>query len=372
MLVASRSFRPARPSDARRGGKVGMVVRVRTLVITGVATVAMAAVAVAATHGASASHVPLSTPFRAQGLLTPSGNPEPAVGYYPDGAAGVMHWSMCAPPGTGTCEVIRSNQGLADPGPEPAGTVFKVTATYQGHAYASSIIWHGAVRAATRPILSGRTRYGATVTGAAARWTGGWGTEVDQLGIEACRTVRATGCVMLSGNELQCSPRGCGVLGGVTGPLDRPNRARIGNWYTGWYLFALDAHTANGLSGLVGYSSPAAISPWPTNATVIRSKPYGPVTGPPPPRVRILPDVQVRGNHVVVASVQCAVSCHAWVMVSRIGKHFGSGERVGWSANKVIEGSAMLGVWGSIPPGHVAVTVNVGDGPYLNGHSLLR
>lgn len=115
---------------------------------------------------------------------------------------------------------------------------------------------------------------------------------------------------MLSGEEIQCSPRGCGSLGGVVGPIKRPNRARIGNWYTGWYLFALDAHLANNTSGLVGYSSPAAIPPSPTNATVIRSEPYGPVTGPPAPRVRLLPDAQVHGNQVAVASVRCAVSCH--------------------------------------------------------------
>jgi len=349
---------------------VSSVFRGRTLVAAGVAAVAIATPAVAAADSSAVSPVASSDPFQAQGSLTASGSPEPTVFTFPDGTQGDMHWSMCTRPDTGACVAIPSNDGTANPGPEPAGTVFKLTATYQGQTYSSSLTWHGAIGVAIRPTIHGRARYDATVTSSAARWNGGWGTEFDQLGIEACRTVRGTGCVMLSGDQLQCSPSGCGSLGGV--PFIRPNRARIGNWYTGWYLFALDAHRGNDFSELVGYSSPAAIPPWPLNATVARSKPYGPVTGPPNPRVRFLPDAQAHGNHVIIASVRCAVSCHVWITASRIGKHFTSGERVAWSANKTITGSAMIGVWGSIPPGPLAVTINVGDGPYLHGHSLLR
>jgi hypothetical protein len=342
------------------------------LVAAGVATAAVAAVALAATGRSTVHSVASSAPFQAQGLLDASGNPEPSVDSYPDGAGGVMHWSMCTPVAMGVCTPIPSKNGTADPGPQPAGTVFKLTAIYQGRTYARSLAWSGAIAVAALPTLSGRARYGAVVTGGAALWTGGWGTEVDQLGIEACRSVRGTNCVMLSGEELQCSPEGCGSLGGVTGPLRRPNRARIGSWYIGWYLFALDAHLGDNISGLVGYASPAAIPPWPTNATVIRSAPYGPVTGPAPPRVRFLPDAQVHGNEVTVASVRCAVSCHAWITVSLTGKRVASGGRVAWSANKVVTGSEMIGVRGPVPPGRVTVSINVGDGPYLHGHSLLR
>jgi hypothetical protein len=297
----------------------------------------------------------------------------PTVDFYPDGAGSAIHWSLCAPPGTGACAPIPSTDGAAHPGPQPAGTLFKVTATYKGQTYSSSETWRGAVRGVTRPVLHGRAHIGATVAGSAAVWAGGWGTENDQLGIEACRSSRGTGCVMLSGEELQCSPGGaCGSLGGVVGSLERPNRARVGTWYTGWYLFALDGHLANSISGAVGYASPATIPPWAINATVIRSKPYGPVTGPPAPHVRFLPAARVRGKHVVVASVRCAVSCHAWITVSLTRERFTSGERVAWSANKVIRRSAKIGVWGSIPPGRVAVTINVGNGPYLHGHSRLR
>jgi hypothetical protein len=178
--------------------------------------------------------------------------------------------------------------------------------------------------------------------------------------------------VTLSGEELQCVAHGCGSLGGVTGPIMRPNRARIGSSYTGWYLFALDAHLGNTYSGLVGYPSPAAIPPWPTNATVIRSGPYGPVTGPPVPRVRFLAHAQVHGDEATVAAVRCAVRCHVWVTVSLTAKRIASGRRVAWSASKVFTGTATMAVRGRIPRGPVAVTINVGDGPYLHGRSLVR
>ena len=350
-----------------------IVFRVRLLLAVPLAVLAVAAVALTATAGGTPSSGASTSPFQVEGSFDAAGNPEPSVASYPDGAASAIHWSLCAPPGTGACVPIPSTDGTARPGPQPAGTVFKVTATYKGQTYSSSETWRGRVRAVTSPVLHGRARFGATVAGSAARWTGGWGTEHDQLGIEACRTSHGTGCVMLSGEELQCGRGGaCGSIGGVVGPLNQPNRARVGNWYTGWYLFALDAHLANTISGAVGYSSPASIPPWPTNATVIRSKPYGPVAGPSAPHVKFLPDAQVSGNHVVVASVRCAVSCQVWITVSLTRKHFTSGERAAWSANKVIKGSATIGVWGSIPRGRVAVTINVGSGPYLQGHSRLR
>lgn len=347
--------------------------RVRLLLAVLAPALAVAAAALGETAGGTVSQAAATTLFQAEGSFDALGNPEPTVDSYPDGAAGAIHWSLCAPPGTGACDPIPSTDGTAYPGPQPAGTVFKVAATYKGQTYSSSETWRGRVRAVTLSVLHGSARFGATVTGSAAVWAGGWGTETDQLGIEACRSSGGTGCVMLSGEELQC-PRGgtCGSLGGVVGPVERPNRARVGNWYTGWYLFALDAHLANTLSGAVGYASPAAIPPWPANATVIRSKPFGPVPGPPAPHVRFFPDAQVRGNHVVVASARCAVSCHVWITVSLTRKHFISGERVAWSANTVIKHSATIGVWGSIPRGRVAVTINVGNGPYLHGRSLLR
>ena len=354
--------------------------RIRLLLTVLFVGLGLAAVALAAggsgAHGrgarATTGQGATPGPFQAQGFFDVDGNPVPGVDSYPDGAAGLIHWSLCPTPGTGECNPIPSTEGAADPGPQPAGTVFKVTATYQGTTYSSSITWRGRVHAAAAPLLRGRPHFDSVVTGGAAAWAGGWGTEIEQLGIEACKTPAGTRCVMLSGNELECHRKGsCGSLGGVIGPLDRPNRARVGNWYTGWYLFALDAHLASGISGAVGWGSPAAIPPWPINDIVARSRPFGPVTGPPAPRVRFLAHAQVRGNHAAVASVRCAVSCHAWITVSLTGRHLKSGQRVAWTANKVIHGEAPIGVWGTIPRGRVAVTVRVGDGPYVQGHSVL-
>jgi hypothetical protein len=168
---------------------VDIVFRARTLLLTAIATAAMAAIAVVAwakmTHG-TARTMASSGPFQAVGLLDGSGNPEPSVDYFPDGSAGAIRWSMCRSPGASSCRPIPSHDGMADPGPEPAGTVFTVTAVYRGGTYTSSLTWAGPIGAAAAPALRGHARYGAIVTGTAARWTGGWGTAFDQLGLEAC------------------------------------------------------------------------------------------------------------------------------------------------------------------------------------------
>jgi hypothetical protein len=348
--------------------------RVRILVaLVPVAFALIVAVGVATT-GAAARHDALPGPFAPEGTFDAAGNPEPSVDFYPDGAASAMHWSICPPPDTGVCRPIASVDGTAYPGAQPAGTVFELSATYQGKHYSGSLTWQGTVRSTSRPVLRGRPRYGQIVTAHAGTWEGGWGAEDDQLAIEACRTAHGTQCVMLSGEELQC-PRGgpCGSGGGVTGRLQRPDhaRAQVGNWYTGWYLFALDARLAESISGLVGYSSPAAIPPRLTNATVVRSTPAGPVMGPAAPRVRFLAHARVGGRRVQVADVRCVVRCRVWLTVSRVGRRFASGQRVAWSAHEVLRGSATIGVRGSIPAGRLAVAVNIGDGPYLHGHTTV-
>lgn len=334
----------------------------------GVATLAIAAAALAATHAGTERAARSSGPFRVLGSLDASGDPEPSVQLFPDGAENLMHWSMCTP--RRPCRSIRTRDGSADPGPEPAGTVFKFTVVWQRHTYSSRLRWHGTLGVAAAPALSGRTRVGATVTGRVAHWTGGWGTEDDQLGIEACRTSAATGCVMLSGDQLQCSRDGCGSSGGVPGAA-HPNRAVVGNWYTGWYLFALDGHLGDDSSELIGYASEASIPPWPSNPTVIHSRPYGPVAGPPAPQVRLLGHPQLNGTHVIVASARCDVTCRAWTTVTLIRTRVTSGQRVAWSADKLFSGSASLAVVGRIPPGRVLVTVHVGDGPNLTARSRI-
>lgn len=305
--------------------------------------------------------------FAIQPFVARNGDPVPSVGAYPDGTASPIRYSIC-PPGTASgCSTLRVVKGLPLPGPQPPGTLFKVTAHYHGHTYSSSAKWLGDVRAVSPPALHGAARVGATITALPARWTGGWATDTNQIAIEACRSRTATGCVMLTGVWLDCNKIGCGIQGGVVGDHSSDDTTRIGYALSGWYLFALDDRIGPGANGLVGFSSPAALPVWHASPTLVRSRPYGPVTGPPGPRVRIFPRAQVSGNRVVVATVHCAVRCHAWITVNRVGKHFASGQRVAWTANKVLTGTARLGVWGSVPSGRLAVQINIGDGPYLHG-----
>ncbi|HTU94887.1 MAG TPA: hypothetical protein VMF14_03535 [Solirubrobacteraceae bacterium] len=51
------------------------------------------------------------------------------------------------------------------------------------------------------------------------------------------------------------------------------------------------------------------------------------------------------------------------------GRHFTSGERVAWSANTVVDGTGMIGVPGPLPSTRMVVTIRVGDGPYVHGHT---
>jgi hypothetical protein len=320
---------------------------------------------------------PLAEQFQTAGLLDASANPEPAVYAY-TGGAGPIDWSMCAP-GASKCKPLPVTNGMADPGAQPAGTVFKLTATSGSKTYSRSFRWRGALRVERAPTLTGTARVGATVHVGAALWAGGWGTEHDDLGIEACRTARGTHCVMLTGAALACSAAGCGELGGVVREPTAPTYARVGNWYTGWYLFALDAHFGNPTSLIIGYSSPAAIKPWPKNATIARSAPYGPVTGPPAPKVDFLSTGRRQGRHVFVATVHCAVSCS--IEVSVTVKHPGADGQSTWTAHEVITGTRTIGVSdtlplgqvsGTLPSGRVTVTVQVGNGPYVTGRSLIH
>ncbi len=285
---------------------------------------------------------------------------------------------MCGPGGS-KCRPLAATHGVADPGPEPAGTVFKVTSTSGGETYSRSFRWRGALRVERAATLTGAARVGATVHVGAARWAGGWGTEHDDLGIEACRTARGTHCVTLAGAALDCSAAGCGELGGVVREPTTPTYARVGSWYAGWYLFALDAHLGNPTSLIIGYSSPAAIKPWPKNATIARSQPYGPVTGPPAPKVHFLSSPRRHGRHVLVATVHCDLSCPTEVSVSL--KHAVDGRQGTWTAHEVITGTRTIGVSdtlssgqvsGTLPSGRVTVTVQVGNGPYVTGHSLIQ
>jgi hypothetical protein len=162
----------------------------------------------------------------------------------------------------------------------------------------------------------------------------------------------AHGCVTLSGGQYGCPARSSATV--VGGSLAR------------WYLFALDLRSARdeACAG-VGYPFPAAIPPWPRQPIVARSGPLGPVVGPPPPKVSILPVARVAGARVLVASIRCATRCHVWLDVSDATS--GSWNRTSFS------GAETVGVpRRDLHPGTLRVTIHIDDGPVLSGTSRLR
>ena len=268
------------------------------------------------------------------------------------GAGPTPRWSICSPPPAAGCvETNATRFAFLNPGPEPAGTVFVATETAGGRTYRTSVTWQGPVTVLTPPRVVGRPRFHAHVTAIAGTWSGGWGTESDQLGVEACRTRRGDGCVVLSGGQYGCP--------------GQPARALVGGWLPGMYLFAFDLRTPrDGACAGVGYSYPGAVPPWPVQQIVARSAPVGPVTGPPRPSVAILRHAFVSAGRVEVADVQCATVCRVYVHV--FDGRSSSGDQL------TLTGSATVGVpRGRLRAGPMTVAMHVDDGPTLGGESRL-
>lgn len=266
------------------------------------------------------------------------------------GAGPAPRWSICAPPpGAGCVETQQTRFPFLNPGPEPAGTSFVATEAAGGRTYSATVTWQGRVTAVTPPRVVGSPRFRAHVTAIAGRWIGGWGTESDQLGVEACRTRRGKGCVVLSGGQYGCP--------------GQPARAFVGGWLPGMYLFAFDLRTArDGACAGVGYSYPGAVPPWPVQQIVARSAPVGPVAGPPRPSVAILRHSFLRAGRVEVADVHCATVCR--VTLNVFDGRSSSGARL------TLRGSVMVGVpRRMLRPGPMSVAMHVDDGPTIGGES---
>lgn len=319
----------------------------------------VAAGAVAAGHGAP-THKPKPKPkpkpgpvvrdtVQIQAVFDPTGDPFVIANF--NGAGLPPRWTICSPAPNSTCDHLKqTHRSSLRSGPEPAGTVFVASDIAGGHTYTARITWHGRVRALAPPRLLGPARFGAQVTVAAGRWTGGWGGEFDQLGVEACRTRAATGCVVLSGGQYGC-------------PGEPPN-ATVGGWLPGMFLFAYDLRIPRDQACAgVGYSYPGAIPPWPAQQIVARSGPAGPVTGPPAPKVSILGTARVHRSRMLVAAVHCSTTCHVWLNV--FDGQTSSGARV------TVTGSATVGVpRAHLQPGPLRVSLHVDDGPGISGRSL--
>ena len=302
----------------------------------------------AASSGGHGHRPPVSLTIQA--VFDSHGNPSLVANS--GGAGPTPRWSICSPPPDATCvQTKKTRFPFLNPGPEPAGTVFVATETAGGRTYRASVTWLGRVTAVTRPRIVGRPRFGRHVTAIAGRWIGGWGTESDQLGVEACRTRRGKGCVVLSGGQYGCP--------------GQPARAFVGGWLPGMYLFAFDLRVPrDGSCAGVGYSYPGAVRPWPVQQIVARSAPVGPVKGPPRPTVAILRHSFVRAGRVVVADVHCATMCR--VSVDVFDGRSASGARL------TFVGSAAVGVpRRGLRPGPLTVAMHVDDGPTVGGASRL-
>jgi hypothetical protein len=304
-----------------------------------------------------------------QAVYDRAGNPSLVANFSPDGGLAKPRWSICSPPDVNVCTPANSPSQFLEPGPTVAGVVFQATATYNGHAYlARSAPWHGTVRATVTTRLEGHPRYGASVTPHGASWTGGWetdptfkpqdgndsggrGPDFDFLSVEACRTRAARQCVNLS------TPMGYGFS-------KRP--PVVGNWFTGWYLFALDQRFAHD-SGFAepGYGTAAAVPPVKASATVARSAPLGPVIGPSAPKVSILREAILTAGRVLVARVRCPIRCGVSLEVD--DNHTGSG------AHLTLTGSVDVGVSRKeLRRGPLRVQIYVDTGPLIRGKTQLR
>ncbi len=74
--------------------------------------------------------------------------------------------------------------------------------------------------------MKGSVRVGELVRPRAARWTGGWGNELDILQLQVCRSRAGDGCVVISDSLYE---NGCPGAGAV-----------LGSQYRGFFLRVVD------------------------------------------------------------------------------------------------------------------------------------
>lgn len=292
-----------------------------------------------------------------QAVFDAAGNPLLVANFSPNGSLAQASWSICRPPDVSRCKPAAAVSRGLEPGAEPAGTVFRASSRYRGQLYTARVTWHGRVRSQVRPTLSGAPRVGSRVAPAHGRWSGGWGGEYDQRGVEACRTPDGSDCVILAGGG-----QGCPVESAA---------AVVGGWFTGWYLFALDQRLArDSACAGVGYGLAADIPLWKLGQTAVRSAPYGPLTGPPAPAVSIRKLAVLRGDQVLFATLSCSSTCEFWATANdRAWLSGGHGTTTGSAADRT---TTLIGVSrGKLRAGPLTVTINVDGSPAISGKTEL-
>lgn len=310
---------------------------------------ALAAAAVAPGHTLRVAATRYSVEIQA--VFNRAGDPLLVANFSPDGSLATPHWSICRPDAGGRCTAAAKNQVLR-PGPEPAGTRFLATARYAGRTYSAAVTWNGRVQALTLPSLGGIPREGGVVDPLPGQWNGGWGGEFDQLGVEACATASGTRCRMLGGGELGCP--------------DNSSPTPLRGWFTGWYLFALDARLPrDGACAGTGYIANADLPLWRIGPTVTRSAALGQITGPPRPSVKILRRGVVAHGTLYVARLRCPTRCTVLLEVQ--------GTLYGALRHFAFRGVRRLGVRAAaVSRGPVTVSLHVDDSPGLQGRSSFR
>ena len=282
-----------------------------------------------------------------QAVFGLAGNPLLVANFSPDGSLATPGWSACRP--SLPCRTIRSHSGVLQSGSQPVGTRFIATASFRGHAYRATVTWRGSVHAISRPRLLGNRKLGGVLRPVAGRWRGGWGGESDQTGVEACLTKTAKRCRMLGGGELGCP--------------DNSSRTHLGGWFTGWYVFALDARSArDDICTGTGYFANADLPLWKLGPAVVRSRALGRIAGPPRPTVKILPQATLSGGRLLVASLNCATQC---LVTLEVGD-----STVGLPARLTVTGRRMIGVRpGPLAHGPLTVDMHIDDSALIHGTS---
>lgn len=151
-----------------------------------------------------------------QHVFTEDGQPQLVGNYSPDGSVAKPSWKICAP----DCgPIVLADTSVFQPGPQAAGTTFEASATVNGVTTTDrSRAWTGQVANVTPPTISGDAKVGATVTGVAGTWSGGWGDDRDSVSLRVCTTAAATDCRRL--------------------PADATSV--IDSAYAGWFIGATD------------------------------------------------------------------------------------------------------------------------------------
>lgn len=84
------------------------------------------------------------------------------------------------------------------------------------------------------------------------------------------------------------------LAGGELGCPDASSHRRLGGWFTGAYVFALDARQPkDGACAGTAYFSNADLPLWQLGPTVVRSTALGRIAGPARPAVKILPHADI-------------------------------------------------------------------------------